>query len=93
MHADFFSMHYHGSKEIHPPVVRIDKVFDKLEAVPWEAGMSEAARLSRNKGDSCVMETPRPFPQSEFSVESSLAVRKCQMCEDADNHHLMCQYL
>ncbi|XP_038046059.1 dimethyladenosine transferase 2, mitochondrial-like [Patiria miniata] len=37
MHADFFAMHYHGNKDVHPPVVRIAKVFEGLEAVPWEA--------------------------------------------------------
>ncbi|XP_022103189.1 dimethyladenosine transferase 2, mitochondrial-like [Acanthaster planci] len=37
MHADFFAMHYHGTKDLHPPLVRIDKVFEGLKAVPWEA--------------------------------------------------------
>ncbi len=37
MHADFFSMHYHGTSVIKPPIVRIPQVFEGMEPVPWEA--------------------------------------------------------
>ena len=38
MHADFFSMHYHGTSVIKPPIVRTPQVFEGIEPVPWEAG-------------------------------------------------------
>ncbi|XP_071784154.1 dimethyladenosine transferase 2, mitochondrial-like [Asterias amurensis] len=37
MHADFFSMHYHGTSVIKPPIVRTPQVFEGIEPVPWEA--------------------------------------------------------